>query len=110
MAFGFPAYHIEHYQPRQPHTLQNTLQKAINMMGWEVVGGNQEFIYIKSSITLWSWGEKIQIRYLPNQNIEIKSECTLPTQCFDWGKNQKNVQQFLSKLAFIEQQEAMGLS
>lgn len=47
------------------------------------------------SVSLTSWGEKINIKLTPigeNQtSVEVHSECALPTQVIDWGKNKENV-------------------
>lgn len=47
-------------------------------------------------VSMSSWGEKITITLtrLPNNatNVHIHSECGLPTQVIDWGKNKKIVQ------------------
>lgn len=54
------------------------------------------------SISFSSWGENITIHfsiYNDTQTlVEIKSECTLPTQVVDWGKNKKNVTAIMSYL------------
>ena len=55
-----------------------------------------------SSINLSSWGENIDITVLYiNENssqVIIKSECALPTQLIDWGKNKSNVEKIYNHL------------
>ncbi len=50
-----------------------------------------------NDMSMSSWGEDIDIILIyVNDNttqVTIKSECSLPTQVIDWGKNKKNVQQ-----------------
>ncbi|MBE6738663.1 MAG: zinc-ribbon domain-containing protein [Ruminococcaceae bacterium] len=62
-------------------------------------------------VSFTSWGEKITITLTPaspaTTNVHIKSECGMPTQVIDWGKNkqvvcnvyecmERNIQRFLS--------------
>lgn len=41
-----------------------------------------------------SWGEKITITLTPisnfQTNVDVHSECGMPTQVIDWGKNEEN--------------------
>ena len=45
--------------------------------------------------TFSSWGEKITITLTPvsqsQTNVDVHSECGMPTQIIDWGKNRQNV-------------------
>ena len=55
-----------------------------------------------SGVNLSSWGEKIDISVLylneTSSQITIKSECALPTQIIDWGKNKSNAEKIYSNL------------
>lgn len=46
-------------------------------------------------MTMTSWGEKITVTLTPTSyvqtNVEAFSECGMPTQIVDWGKNKQNV-------------------
>lgn len=46
-------------------------------------------------VSFSSWGEKITISLTPQgvgaTRIDITSECGMPTQVVDWGKNKRNV-------------------
>ncbi len=46
-------------------------------------------------VTFTSWGEKITITLTPlsatTTKVEVLSECGMPTQIIDWGKNKQNV-------------------
>ena len=52
-------------------------------------------LHLKSKVTMSSWGETVTInlsRVSPNEvRVDVLSECNMPTQIFDWGKNKKNV-------------------
>lgn len=70
--------------------------------GLNNIGAKIEFVDTKTGvftstkeITLTSWGEKITITPFRTQtgcSLQVKSECILPTQVFDWGKNEDNIQ------------------
>lgn len=55
-----------------------------------------------NGISLTSWGENIDITILyindNSSQVTIKSECTLPTQIVDWGKNKSNVEKLYNHL------------
>lgn len=54
-------------------------------------------------VTPMSWGEKITITLNPTSpatvQIDILSECGLPTQIVDWGKNKQNVANIFEYIA-----------
>src|SRR5262249_35999652 len=49
-------------------------------------------------ISFWSWGETMTVEVRKDSSVRVRSECAFPTQCFDWGKNQRNVNKFLGAL------------
>ena len=55
--------------------------------------------HMSASINFASWGEKIDLHMFPYNEqqtmVEIKSECAMPTQLFDMGKNKENVEKIL---------------
>lgn len=55
-------------------------------------------IYAKTNVSFWSWTEEIEVRVEDNGNVTMKSQCYLPTQILDWGKNKSNVRKFFKKL------------
>lgn len=38
-----------------------------------------------------SWGERIRIDFISPNGIQVTSKCCFPLQCFDWGKNERNI-------------------
>ena len=49
---------------------------------------------IRHGVSLTSWGEKITVSLTPQGEstfVDVASECALPTQIVDWGKNAENV-------------------
>ena len=61
----------------------------------ESVVGESRVFNLSSDINLASWGEKITVTVTAVDSgvcVDVLSECALPTQIIDWGKNQKNVE------------------
>ena len=58
-----------------------------------------------SDVNFSSWGENIDIDvFYVNDNasqVVIKSECSLPTQIIDWGKNKSNVNKIYNQLISV---------
>jgi hypothetical protein len=51
-------------------------------------------------LSLWSWTEKIDIKVGDMGSVMVKSECSLPSQFIDWGKNKRNVNKFFKMLGW----------
>jgi hypothetical protein len=98
MALGFPA-HAQGCRRYDlgPDALKEAVARALNATGWTAYGNwsGQRFV-AEVGISFWSWGEKISIEIDPGGAVWIESRCRLPTQCLDWGKNQRNVDAFLA--------------
>jgi DnaJ-domain-containing protein 1 len=69
-------------------------------MEWQKDPADKDHITGKVPLNRNSWGEAIEIRFVNDQTLRIKSKCVLPLQLFDSGKNQNNV---LSIIAGIDQ-------
>ncbi len=62
---------------------------------------NDQAFYSESAITIWSWGEDIEVRFQENEAgtlVWFTSSCKLATQFIDWGKNKKNAKKFFVAL------------
>lgn len=51
-------------------------------------------------VTFTSWGENITVTLSMSPNnmvrVDVRSECSVPTQIIDWGKNKENVNAIFS--------------
>lgn len=68
-------------------------------LGYSVVGerpiANGIAIALSHSISFSSWGENITVMLTSQGSqtvVDITSECSMPTQIVDWGKNAENIQ------------------
>lgn len=98
MAFGFPAHH--ELDVAIPVALYDDWIAAVcARLGWSVpgrvAGGPLGFQWAATSaMSLWSWGEQVRIVPVGPNALRVESKCQMPTQCFDWGRNQKNCNEF----------------
>jgi hypothetical protein len=99
MAFGFPAYHEEEvdYDVSRGELMDAALA-ALEELGWKGRESGRWRISSSTGVSLWSWGETIIIHVTRDSTLHIRSECALPTQCLDWGRNQSVVRRFLARL------------
>ncbi|QJW97770.1 hypothetical protein [Frigoriglobus tundricola] len=99
MAFGFPAFHTERYTLWEAHLDAHELAvEAILALRWTITDESDDTIRASTGISLWSWGERVTVRFRTGKTLIITSRCAIPTQCFDWGKNRSNVNAFLNRL------------
>ena len=99
MAFGFPAYHTEEAKGFATDIpLRESVKDAIRSLGWSIRDDSTKTITASTSLSLWSWGEKVTIRFLPGNGLSVTSQCALFTQCIDWGKNKTNVHKLLAEI------------
>jgi hypothetical protein len=96
MAFGFPAYHTEEleYTGSIP-AFRECVAVAIRSLGWSLRDESDTELTGSTSVSLWSWGERITVRFHKG-GASVTSCCALFTQCIDWGKNGQNVHRLLS--------------
>lgn len=108
MTFAFPAFHRHRESFRQSDAeLLAIVRDTINALGWpmERADANELVAIVRGN--LWSWGERVHVR-VANGTLEIESRCRLVTQCFDWGKNRRNVQNLLEALPPPVMQELLS--
>jgi hypothetical protein len=79
-----------------PEALKEAVARALSALGWAAYGNwsGRRFV-AEVGVSFWSWGEEIRVRIDTDGTVSVESACRLPTQCFDWGKNQRNVDAFL---------------
>ena len=99
MAFGFPAYYTERYSPDTTRSadLVAAVKQSLAALSWSVREESHDQIVASTSMNFRSWGKKVLISFLPDKSISITRKCSLPTQCFDWGKNKANLKRFMTE-------------
>jgi hypothetical protein len=103
MAIGFPAYHQEDFQV-PPSLHPNTIWQSLQTMGWTGSGSPDGMHFrVSSGMSFGSWGENITVQRVAADRITVRSECSFPTQVFDWGRNEQNVKRFLMTLVALAQ-------
>lgn len=100
MAFGFPAYHQERCVTgtSDAEGLRSLVLTAVKDLGWRLAEDADNRISARVSINLLSWGERVLLEFLPDNSVSITSKCVFALQCFDWGKNRKNVLRLMERI------------
>lgn len=60
-------------------------------------------VHAETRTSMWSWGEKITVHVDGYNQVSMLSQCLLPTQLIDWGKNKRNVNRFFGHLTALLQ-------
>lgn len=98
MAFGFSpkftqGFQLENLSKEQFLALS---VEAASQLGWNISFLNESGFIAYTKFSMSSWGEEITVT-IHEERVEAKSVCT-GSQLFDWGKNKKNIEDFLLTL------------
>ena len=83
------------------------VERLRRIQGYKVVreyadGRGGAILELSHGINLLSWGEDIKIDIYPCSEqqtvVEIVSECAMPTQIIDWGRNSTNIKEIMTYL------------
>ena len=100
MSFGFPAYSTDsHRFNLRREDLARVVCAALENLGWRYDSPLTYRFFARVSTNPWSWGEKLSVEISYDGTVNAKSECMLVTQCFDWGKNRRNVKAFFDQVS-----------
>jgi len=101
--FGMPASFRDIYESALPsHGARRVIAETFEGLGWPVSELESGAMTSTLGPSLGSWGEVVTVEVLDNGLIAVESACWAPFQVFDWGKNRRNVIQFISKLHLNE--------
>ncbi len=100
MAFGFPSalYSTEVELGVDRKATREAIRATLLSIGWLFENPHPDIYVAKIPLSGLSWGETLTIRFLENGTLEVESRCSRFLQLFDWGKNKKNVEIFLTTL------------
>ena len=108
MSFGFPAFHSEEVVVVAGNSdIRGLCHWVLASLGWKISEEFNTGIRVQTTVSLTSWSEVIEIDFLAPDRLRIKSACALPTQCFDWGKNRKNVRRFKEEVERMQNKLSM---
>jgi hypothetical protein len=76
-------------------------QAVAEQCGFKVQEANPDggSLAARAGFSLRSWGENISVHVDDAGTVEVTSQCLLPTQMVDYGKNKANVNRFLAGLS-----------
>jgi hypothetical protein len=84
--------------------LAQAIPAALQSLGWSCFQTSPTSFSSSVSMGWLSWGENITIDFSQPSWVHVTSTCAFPLQLFDWGKNNKNIGQFLDQLFSTLQQ------
>ena len=98
MAFGFPAYsQLVVTYGKDDDELSKLVYLTIESLNWKILTDEAHYMTGKTINGTLSFGERIYIE-IKEGKVGFRSECVIPTQCVDFGKNKKNVELFFSAM------------
>jgi hypothetical protein len=96
MAFGFPAsYEVKHDLVGSRQTARDAVVYAFELVGWDYAMIDPYHFRARVRMTGMSYGEIVIVSLAVPGSLKIISAGRWPLQVFDWGKNKRNVKQFL---------------
>jgi rhomboid protease GluP len=102
MTFGFSPKHSQEIflgNFDKEHFLVIAYETALKL-GWDVSFISKTGFIAYTKFSMSSYSEEVTIK-IDDEVATIKSECT-GSQLFDWGKNEKNIDAFLSNFGYIK--------
>jgi rhomboid protease GluP len=96
MAFGFPASYETEIEITGSHTeIRDAMLRALELLSWQFSADDGvNLITARVPPSLVSWGEEFTVSLAEEPVVRLRSSCKW-TQVLDWGKNKRNVEQFL---------------
>ena len=93
------------------HSIHKAFEKTVAILAflcWDYRTNGEDLIIAQTPISAFGWGEELTISFDEKHHMSIVSESRYPFQVFDMGKNESNVDKFLSifkraKLPFNEE-------
>lgn len=102
MAIGFTPKHLDSvsFNELTQSQLLVLAHKTTKKIGWKIEFISESGLIATTDNGLFSWNAEIEIR-LQNNSLSIKSTST-GNELIDWGRNKKNVTQFVSVLGDLK--------
>lgn len=68
---------------------QARIKRVSAILRWDQVSETDLKMEFHVGLNWKSWGEKITVTFQPGK-VQIRSRCSFPLQCVDWGRNRQN--------------------
>jgi hypothetical protein len=106
MALGFPASFTEEIAVvGSRESVCDAIVGAFDALGWRYVQNEFRDYVVHVPMSGFSWGETLTVA-LADRCVLVESVCRWPLQVVDWGKNNRNVEQFTSIFSIRQIREA----
>lgn len=77
---------------------QENFRAAFSAQGWEIEREEPDGMTARTKASWRSWGEVVKVKF-EDGGATVTSECALPTQAIDYGKNRINLQKLKETLS-----------
>ena len=78
------------------HTAFEKATEILDFLEWSYWTNNEDLIVARTPVSAFGWGEELTVRFDEKHYMLVVSESRYPFQFFDMGKNESNVNKFLS--------------
>jgi len=89
------------------NTVAAAVRAAVWTCRWTLASEIPGMIVVRVPFSLYSYGERMEIRFYQDC-FDVSSACIFPLQLIDWGKNSRNIQDFLTAYQRCLQQPCGG--
>ncbi|MGB7202274.1 MAG: hypothetical protein WBD16_08385 [Pyrinomonadaceae bacterium] len=101
MSFGFPASYTETVNlVGSRYSARQAVIETFENLGWNFDETDSDCFWVKIPMSGLSWGEILTVSLEPGV-AKVHSKCNFP-QLIDWGKNKRNVFEFVDRFSIKE--------
>ena len=100
MPIGFPAYAKAEARFREHDRADiiRVAERILDDLGWHINYVGDDRIQVRTATGIWFFGDQMTVEVSKRGTVNVHSHCMIPTQIFDLGRNQQNVDRFLDRL------------
>jgi hypothetical protein len=100
MATGFPAQASgeARFPEHDREDIIRLSERILDDLGWHFNYVHDDRISVRTATGIWFFGDQLTVDVSKGGTVRVHSRCIWPTQIFDFGRNDKNVERFLDRL------------
>jgi len=112
MSIGFPAHAAasQRFKLDQKQLIE-LAGEALTSLGLSYERPFPNRFLARTAFGFWSVGERLVVEVESDGTVTVRSECLMPTQMLDWGRNRRNVNavfQYIASAACAYDTVAVG--
>jgi hypothetical protein len=100
MAIGFPptATGEARFPEHRREDIIRLSERILDDLGWHINYVEDDRIQVRTGHGIWFFGDQMTVEVGPRGTVRVRSQCIWPTQIFDFGRNEQNIERFLDRL------------